>query len=88
MAQGSVLDDLVDAIQSRSDLAHFVKELRASLLQPASAWENATLEAYLGALGAWVNDMDGYFANRGQETPIQPTWSLVATMLLAATVYE
>lgn len=32
--------------------------------------------------------MDGYFRNRGGEVPEQPSWSLIAAMLRAATVYE
>ncbi|WP_425474396.1 DUF7660 family protein [Saccharopolyspora hirsuta] len=32
--------------------------------------------------------MDGYFAQRGESAPAEPTWSLVATIFRAALVCE
>lgn len=43
---------------------------------------------YLGALAAWIEDMPGWFANRGEKEPEQPTWALVAHMLRAASMRE
>ena len=78
----------VDAVQTRGDLAVFVLALREDLLGNQAAWENPTLERFLEALAAWCTDMPGYFLNRGVEQPEQPDWSLVARMLMAASVYE
>ena len=50
--------------------------------------ENRSLEHYLEALASWIEDCPGYFANRGLPEPTQPTWSLFAHLLRAATMYE
>ena len=62
-----------------------MSELRAG---GSAEWENAALDDYLEALSAWIADSPGYFANRGEEPPEQPSWSLVAMMLAAARSHE
>ncbi|WP_441007489.1 DUF7660 family protein [Saccharopolyspora montiporae] len=42
------------------------------------AVENAAVQDFLDAAGAWVADMDGYFAQRGEVVPDEPSWALVA----------
>jgi hypothetical protein len=78
----------VDAVRTREDLARFVVALRQDLLANQAAWENPTLERFLGALAAWCIDMPGYFHNQGVEVPEQPDWNLVPRMLTAASIYE
>ncbi len=75
-------------IKTRNDLSAFVAALRRDLLSSPDDWENATLERYLEALAAWAEDMDGYFLNRGEEIPTEPSWRLVGQLLLAAKYYE
>ena len=83
------LDDLVETIETRQDLAHFIDALVRDLKTNEQAWENPELERYLDALASWTESMDGYFHNvRGQPAPEQPTWRLVGYMLLAARIYE
>jgi hypothetical protein len=77
-----------DGIESREDLRGFTVAPRDDLLQNPGTWENPTLEGFLSALAAWTTDMDGYFRNRGQQVPEQPTWSLLGKMLCASKVYE
>jgi len=43
------------------------------------------LECFLEALQGFLTDLDGYYANRGQQPPARPDWSLFATALIAAT---
>lgn len=50
--------------------------------------ENRELHAFLEGAAGWTADMDGYFQNRGEDTPAQPTWALVAKIFTAARVYE
>jgi len=76
----------VDKVHERTELAEFVRELAAEVR--SGEFENATLESFLEALSGWIEDMDGYFSNIGENTPAQPDWRLVAMMLRAATVYE
>jgi hypothetical protein len=73
---------------TRAELAGFIDQLADSYLENPELWENDTIESFLRAWSAWLNDMDGYFLNRGEVVPETPSWQLVAQMLLAARVYE
>lgn len=75
-------------VSTRQNLAAFILALRHELEQELEARENRTLGDFLEALAAWTDDMDGYFLNRGEDVPQQPTWQTLALMLRAATVYE
>ncbi len=75
-------------VANRVEFEAHVRALRADLLAKPGEWENSRLEDFLAALAAWVHDMDGYFANRGEVTPPAPTWALLSQMLCAAAVYE
>jgi hypothetical protein len=84
----SSLNDQVDSIKTRKDLAAFVHELLHHLRMNPGEWENQTLESYLEALAAWVEDCDGFYANRGETVPQDPSWKFLGEALLAAKVYE
>ncbi len=75
-------------VRSRDDLVQFARALVADLRKNRDEWTNADLSAYLEALAAWVEDMDGYFQNRAEPVPEQPTWKTLAQLLYAAKVYE
>jgi hypothetical protein len=75
-------------IRSRKDLAAFVLSLRKDFQDGGHAWENNTLDLFLGALAAWVDDMEGYYRNRGEAVPDCPDWKTMADMLMAARSYE
>jgi hypothetical protein len=87
---GAIHDPFENAgrVASRVEFEAHVRALRVDLLENRDEWENSRLEDFLEALAAWVHDMDGYFANRGEVTPPTPTWALLAQMLCAAAVYE
>jgi hypothetical protein len=82
------LDQRVEAIRSRDEFVSFVRFLRSSLGAKGNGSENRNLESYLEAIAAWVEDMDGYYQNRGQPVPQQPDWKVLGEILLAATLYE
>ena len=82
------LQELAAGIKSRQDLAAFVIELSRSYEEIGDFWENDRLDIFLEALGGWTEDMDGYFKNRGEACPENPSWNLFAQMLLAAMIYE
>jgi hypothetical protein len=82
------LDEYHDAIRSREDFIAFVQALSRDLHTNREAWENDTLERFLEALGAWVEDMDGYYVNQGKPIPQQPDWKVLGDILRAATMYE
>lgn len=73
---------------SRAELSAFIDQLADSYLESPERWENDTIDSFLRAWSAWLNDMDGYFLNQGQDVPESPSWQLIAQMLLAARVYE
>jgi len=82
------LDEYNNSIRSREDLIAFINALRKDFRENPVSWENGTLERFLEAVGAWVNDMDGYYTNQGKSVPQQPDWKFVGDMLMAAKVYE
>ncbi len=75
-------------VRSREDLAQFVRTLADDLRQRPEAWENVALGPFLEAMSAWIEDMDGYYRNKGEAVPSQPEWSTLAEILAAARVYE
>ena len=77
-----------EKIQTRDDLVIFMHHLVRELRTCPERWENTSLEAYLTAIAAWVQDMDGYYRNRGEQVPQHPTWKHVGEILLAARIYE
>jgi hypothetical protein len=77
-----------NSISSRGDFVEFTKALRKDLQDNPTSWENPTLERFLEALGAWVEDMDGYYLNQGKFVPIQPDWKVIGDILMAAKMYE
>ena len=68
-------------VTDRVTLADFVRSMRADLMANAEGWENSTLERFLDAFAAWCVDHPATNVE-------QPSWSLVAEMLGAATIYE
>lgn len=83
------LEDRVVSVGNQKELAAFVEELANSLSTDPASWGNTSLESYLRAMAAWVNDMDGYYRNTGQNfSENQVSWKNIADMLMAATMYE
>jgi hypothetical protein len=82
------LHEQVDDINSREDFASFVRALIQDIRQDPDSWENNTVESFLDGIAAWVVDLDGYYANRGEAVPEQPNWKVFGQILLAAKLYE
>ena len=78
----------IQAIQSREELVDYVFSLLEDLRENPNEWENRSLEQFLSAIGAWMQDMDGYYRNIGKETPNVPSWKIFAEILTAAKYYE
>jgi hypothetical protein len=81
-------ESAVNSVNSREDFAVFLKNLRSNLLQHPDEWTNTSLEDFLEAMSAWIEDMDGYYENSNQPVPLVPTWKSVAEILIAAKIYE
>lgn len=82
------MTDTIPRIVTAGDLATYVRRLRSSLEQAPQEWENRDLSSYLEALAGWLDDMEGYYKNRGERVPSTPDWKFVAELLTAASVYE
>jgi hypothetical protein len=78
----------VDAIGSRDEFVAFIGALRHDLSVRPEDWQNTTLDGFLEALAAWVQDMDGYYENNCLPVPSALNWKNIAEMLLAAKQYE
>ncbi|MGW6389684.1 DUF7660 family protein [Streptomyces sp. NPDC055103] len=77
-----------DHVDSREDLASFVRSLRRGCADDGDSWGNADLAGFLEALAAWVDDADGWYRNAGHELPVDGDWRFFARALQAATTYE
>lgn len=82
------VEDQVNSIRSREEFAAFVRSLAQDFEEHPEAWQNADLSSFFEALAAWVDDMEGYYSNRGERMPEHPDWRTFAQILAAARVYE
>jgi hypothetical protein len=73
---------------TRSDLAEFLEQLADSSVTEPERWDHSNLADFLRSWSAWLGDMDGFYAGRGEPVPAAPSWQSIAQMLLAARVYE
>jgi hypothetical protein len=82
------LDGQLDGIRSRADFVRVAQSLLQDYRQDPGDWENRDIEAYLDAIAAWTEDMDGFYQNQGKPVPQQSDWRLFGQILLAAKYYE
>jgi hypothetical protein len=76
-------------INSRAALSVFLKDLSGRLARGEVEWENRDMVQFIEAMSAWVADMDGYYKNaHGQPCPEDPSWRMVAQIILASSQYE
>ncbi|MFC9734325.1 hypothetical protein ACFWGM_04970 [Streptomyces roseolus] len=80
--------EIAQSIETREDLAEFLRLAADDLKSNPGAWENNSLESFLAAWSAWVLDCPGWFAAHGEPVPDSPDWKLIGQMVLAARVYE
>jgi hypothetical protein len=78
----------INNIKTREDFVSFVYELGKDYRMNPQSWENKDTGAFLEALAAWVEDMDGYYLNKGEPVPDKLNWKNIADMLMAAKLYE
>ena len=76
------MQEKIDGISRREDLADFVDGMRLSFEKGDQPWENRDLVSFLEAMSAWVSDMDGYFQNIGEPCPESPPWKTIVQIYL------
>ncbi|MFH8474758.1 hypothetical protein [Streptomyces sp. NPDC018000] len=77
-----------DHVDSREDLASFIRSLHRNNVDGGDSWDNADLPRFLEALAAWIGDADGWYRNASHELPANGDWRFFARALQAATMYE
>ena len=82
------LTEQMNTVHSRKDFVSWLRALRDDLKENPDGWENGDLESFLDAMATWIEDMDGYYINRGEPVPQQPNWQVLADILRAAKIYE
>ena len=78
----------VDHIATRDDVVGVLHAMINDFRKNPDAWENPTLDRYLDGLATAVEGLDQVYAERGEVAPPQPSWQLVAKLLVAASGYE
>jgi len=78
----------LETISTREELVQVLKQLSADYINNRKSLENDTLPSFLSALAGWVEDMDGFYLNRGLPVPTAPEWKTFAYMLMGARCYE
>ena len=68
-------------MKTHQDVITTLRKLAADFKANPNAWENPTLERYLDAMAAWLED-----ASKRNQQP--PSWELIVQMLEAAKIYE
>ena len=88
MGSQNNLDVIQARIKSKKDFIFFLENLIKDLKENPSEWENNNLERFLGAMSAWVEDMDGLYNNLGIKPPDNIDWQFFGQLLLASRKYE
>lgn len=78
----------LESIHTRDDLIVFIRYLESQISSIECDWGNFTLDRYLEAMSAWINDMDGLYNNLNIKLEDEPVWRTFARILHAATIYE
>jgi hypothetical protein len=84
------MDTLHDfKVIDRQTFIKFLDLLRQFYLTNPDSWENKTLPDFLEALGAYTEDIQGYYDNMKMDVNAnEPTWQTFADILKGATIYE
>jgi hypothetical protein len=81
--------DRAGQVTSRQDAERVIAQMRADLAGRGSReWENPTLDRFLEALEAVLDELPGRLARQGKPGTAHLDWALLADILIAATGYE
>jgi hypothetical protein len=82
------LEEIAQSVSSKGDFIDFIGALINDLKSNPEHWENKSLDAYLGAIQSWTEDMEGYYMNNNIPLPENIPWKVFADILIAAKIYE
>ncbi|RYV01551.1 hypothetical protein SOPP22_14300 [Shewanella sp. OPT22] len=73
-------------IKNKQDFLDIVKELST---ENQAKWENQTATNFIEAIGAWLNDAEGYYSNSKIDIDSkEASWQLFADAIKASRFYE
>ena len=76
-------------VTDRQSFIKFLDLLHKDFLEHPESWENKTLPDFLEALGAYTEDIQGYYDNMKQNVNAdKPDWATFADIFKGATIYE
>jgi len=75
-------------MKTKTELSSFVHKMSQDYRMNPDSWTNKDLGAFLEALAAWIDDMEGYYSNQEKPIPDRLDWKMIADMLSGAKVYE
>jgi hypothetical protein len=76
------------SVRTREDLTAFLNVLAARIRSGDVAVANSSAADLIDGAAGWIEDLDGYFLNRGEEPPVEPSWAIIAMIFSAGLVYE
>lgn len=82
------LGERVRNIHDRDSLVRLIREISDQISTHGEECSNSNLPSFLEAMASWIEDMDGYYASRGEESPQKLTWRNLGEIIVAALVYE
>jgi hypothetical protein len=68
-------------MKTREDAVLAIRQLLIQLNENTDSWENPTLDRFLEAMAAWLEDS-------GKKHDEPPSWELIIRMMQAAKIYE
>jgi hypothetical protein len=76
-------------VRTHADFVVVLEALLADYRDSGEAeWENATLDRFLDGLVALAEAWPQLCANHGEAMPEQPTWRMIAELIVGTTGYE
>ena len=79
---------VLNEVENKDTFLKFMELLAKDFETNPQKWESPTIDSYLEAIQSWVEDMDGYYMNTGQELPKDINWNFVATLFYVGKIYE
>lgn len=75
-------------IATRGDFLQFMDNLIKDNKYNEKEWENKEICSYLDSISSWVESMEGFYLNIGQEKPADIDWQFIATLFYVGKIYE
>ena len=83
------ISEYANNINSLDEFIVFVDLLKKNYGEQRDEWENDNIETYLNGIVSFLYNIDGYYYNKKENVNLdQPTWRIVARILLAARIFD